>query len=344
MKTRKILIMVGLSVCMSVLPVTLLATEDPLCNPICVTMREIRERSPNVVLIKVPGSSGEVTASGTGTVVSPEGGTFIITNNHVVEGSASGRVWVIFEDGKKAEVEIVGRDPAADLALLISPELPRGVTPVRFGDRLRIGQQVYAFGYPFGEPSVTFGFINAVEPTITWPFVWMQAPLNPGNSGGPLFNEKREMVGVNTAVIPTNIAIGGGISLVMPIDYVERLLARLTRERVVRHGVAGLNLDDSVRLLPLFFEKHGVRYPPRQHGVAVTSVIPGSPADRANIRAGDIILKWNGAVFPSARRLREKIFFDHRPGDDVTVTIQRDGQIFERSMRLIEYSPPKREG
>ncbi|MDO8561035.1 MAG: trypsin-like peptidase domain-containing protein [bacterium] len=315
---------------------------EELCNSVCKKMQEIKERSNNVVLIYAFGSKGA--SSGTGTVISTaEGNTYILTNNHVVEGASSGRVWVVFESGKKEEVAVIGRDPAADLALLQSPELPPGATPVIFGRELKIGQQVYALGYPFGMRSVTFGYINALEPTLTWPFIWTQTPINPGNSGGPLFNEKREMVGVNTAVVPVNIAVGGGISLVIPIDHVKRLLPRLTLERVVRHGVVGFELDDSARILPVFFDKYGLRYPPEREGIMVTVVVPGLPAAQANIKVGDIVLKWKGVSFRKALDLKAKIFFDHRPGEEVTITLQRDGQIFERRVLLSEHTRPKAE-
>lgn len=315
-------------------------TDDGLCNSVCKKMLEIKEQSQNVMLVYAPGSGG----TGTGTVIATaEGDTHILTNNHVIEGSSSGRVWLIFESGKKAEVEIIGRDPAADLAILASSELPRGVVPVTFGGGLRVGQQVYALGYPFGVRSVTFGYINVTESSRIWPFVWTQTPLNPGNSGGPLFNEKREMVGVNTAVLPSNIAIGGGISLVLPIDYVKRLLGRLTRERIVRHGVVGFELDDSARIPPVFFEKRGLLYSPARDGIIVVNVSPGLPAAQANIREGDFILRWNGVLFRKARDLKAKIFFDHRPGDEVTVTVERDGQTFDRRIRLSEYVSPKEE-
>lgn len=319
-------------------PVVFTAADEPLCNAVCRTMRKIHEESPNVVFINVSVSNSAV---GTGTIISVEDGTYILTNNHVIEGSVSGRVWVIFESGNKAEVEIAGRDTLADLALLKAPELPRGVIPVKFGDSPKIGQQVYVLGYPFGVRSITFGYINALDVEITWPFIWMQAPLNPGNSGGPLFNEERQMVGVNTAVIPSNIAVGGGIGLVMPIDYVKRLLGRLVRERVVRHGIPGFNFRDSTRLLPLFFEQHGLVYRSEQRRILVVSVQPGSFAAQTNIRVGDTILKWNGVVFANARSLREKIFFDHRPGDEVRVMIQRGEQTFERTLRLSELASPK---
>lgn len=339
MKMRAALIIMAFF-CGSLIIPAFAATDDELCNSVCKKMLEIKEQSQNVMLVYASGSGG----TGTGTVIATaEGDTYILTNNHVIEGSLSGRAWLIFENGKKTEVEIIGRDPAADLAILASPELPRGVAPVTFGGGLRVGQQVYALGYPFGVRSVTFGYINVVESLRIWPFVWTQTPLNPGNSGGPLFNEKREVVGVNTAILPSNIAIGGGISLVLPIDYVKRILGRLTRERIVRHGVVGFELDDSSRVLPVFFEKRGLSYSSARDGIIVINVSPGLPAAQANIREGDLILRWNGVLFTKARDLKAKIFFDHRPGDEVTVTVERDGQTFDRRFRLSEYVSPKEE-
>ena len=308
--------------------------DDPLCNATCRTIRIVSAQR-NVVHIESPGIS-----QGTGTVIMHEGVAYVLTNNHVVEKALSGRAEVTFESGEKAEVEILGRDPAVDLAILSAPALPRGVTPAKLGDGIVIGQQVYALGYPFGERSITFGYINAVE-TWIWPFAWTQTPLDPGNSGGPLFNEKIEVVGVNTAVINRKVSTSGAISLVIPVDYVKRLIPRLLRERIVRRGAAGIRFMDPMRIPLQFFEKHGIRYSLGLREVVVTDVETRSPAEGANIREGDVILRWNDAPVTSARKLLEKIFFEHSPGDEITVTIRRGEQTFRRVLRLIEYTPPK---
>ncbi len=308
--------------------------DDPRCNEICKTMRVVSSQT-NVVRINLPGIG-----IGTGTVISHESVAHILTNNHVVEKSISGRAEVTFESGEKTEVEILGRDPAIDLAILSAPVLPRGVVPARFGDGPKIGQQVSSLGYPLRERCVTYGYINAIE-TWTWPYVWTQTPLDPGNSGGPLFNEKIELVGVNTAVIDRRVSTSGAISLVIPIDYIRRLLPRLLRERIVRHGVAGIVFTDSERIPLSIFEKHGLKYSPGLREIMVVAVQPQSPAEAANLREGDVILKWNDISVTGARKLREKIFFDHSPGDEVTITIRRGEQTFRRTLRLIEYIPPK---
>ena len=310
--------------------------DDSLCNATCKTMQSIFLEK-NVVRINLPGVS-----QGTGTIISHESVAYILTSNHEIERVASNRVEITFESGEKSEVEVLGRDPAADLAILSAPALPRGVTPAKLGYGLAIAQQVYALGYPFGERRITFGYISAIETQI-WLFAWTQTPLDPGNSGGPLFNERMEVVGVNTAVISREFSTSGAISLVIPVDYVKRLLPRLLRERIVRHGVAGIIFTDSARIPLSFFKKYGLKYSPGSREVVVMDIQAGSSTEEANIRKGDVILKWNDTPVMGARKLMEKIFFDHSPGDEVTLTVRRGEQTFKRSVRLMEYAPPKQE-
>ncbi|MDO8591149.1 MAG: trypsin-like peptidase domain-containing protein [bacterium] len=275
---------------------------------------------------------GKDLGNGSG-VVLKEG---ILTNNHVIEGAL--KIYVEFHGvSGYHEITIIGRDPAADLALLTAPLLPEGITPVTLGDTLQIGDRVYTMGYPLGVRSVTVGNVNATE-SESWLYAITQAPLAPGNSGGPLLNGQGKMAGVNTAIasIP-----GVLISFALPAEYVKSVLPRLTRERVVRHGAAGFVFYDATRILPVFLERMGLSYPPYE-GVMVIVVPPSSPPDRAGIRPGDYIIKFNGIPMKSARDLEKRIFFDHRPDEEVELELKRGGQVFIKKFVLSEYISPFR--
>lgn len=315
------------------------AADAETCNATCKKIQEIANQSPYVVAViahKESGGSG----MGTGILIKEGGSLYILTNNHVIDRPLASKIWISFHKrGFMQEVFIAGRDPALDLVLLTAPALPLGgVQPAILGDSLKVGEQAYALGYPFGVRSVTFGFVNVLE-SDSWLHAWTQVPLNPGSSGGPLFNEKHEVVGINTAVLNPTLP-GAAISFVIPIEHVRRALPRLMRERLVRRGEAGFAFRNASDIPPIFFEQHGINYPPPRDDIVVVKVLPGSSADRAGIRNGDVIVKFNGQTPKSAKDLDMKIFFDHRPEQEVLFTIQRGSQLFEKRVVLSEYSPP----
>ena len=310
-----------------------------VCNATCMKIREIVAESPFVVAVYAEKGvdpkqkSRKFNSIGSGIVKKLEGGAMgILTNNHVVSEPIASRIWVSFyQKGFLQEVAIIGRDPAADLALLSSPELPQGIVPATFAKRLELGQQVYALGYPFGVRRPTFGYVNTLE-SVSWLYAWTQAPVNPGNSGGPVFNEKHEVVGINTAIIQ-----GATTTFVLPVEHVNRILPRLSREGIVRHAGAGFVFNDASHIPPFFFEELGLKYPPAQDSVMVYEVEPNSQAARAGIRKGDSILKFNGMAVKSAKDLDMKMFFDHHPDEAAVFTTKRGTQAFERELALVEY-------
>ena len=297
------------------------------CDAACLKLRQIYEQK-NVVHVIAIGTKG--IGNGTGSILR-EG---ILTNNHVVEGALKISVEFHGVPGYH-DVTIIGRDPASDQAILTLPTLPPGVTSVSLGDSLKVGDRVYALGYPFGKRSVTLGYVNTLE-SISWLYAWTQTPIAPGNSGGPLFNENGQMVGLNTAIVPV---VGVLISYTLPVQHVKRIFPRLSRERVVRHGAAGFGFGDASQILPVFLEQMGLPYPP-ERGVMVVGVPPNSPPDRAGIRQGDYILKFNGSLVKSALELEKKIFFDHRPDDEVEIELKRGRQVFVKKFLLSEYASP----
>ena len=310
-----------------------------VCDAVCNKIREITNESPFVVAVhserdvKAGGHPSKGSGIGTGIVISLEGGTAgILTNNHVIDEPLASRIWVsFFPRGFMQPVTIIGRDPAADLALLSAPQLPANVRSAILAARLELGQQVYGLGYPFGVRRPSFGYVNTKE-SHTWLYAWTQAPANPGDSGGPLFNARHEVVGVNTAIIP-----GATTTFVIPIEYVHKILPRLMREGIVRHADAGFFFGNASRISPAFFERLGLKYPPEEDWVMVYRVEPGSSAAHAGIAEGDVILQLNGEPVKSARDLDMKTFFDHRPGESAVFTMRRGTQEFERRVVLTEY-------
>lgn len=305
------------------------AGEETSCDSTCTQMRQIF-RQKSVVRVVALGEGGSSSGSG---VVLPEG---VLTNNHVIEGAL--KIYIEFyEVNGYHEVTVIGRDLVADLALLTMPLIPQGVTQIALGDNLNLGEQVYALGYPFGERVVTIGRVNS-KSSIFWLYPWTQTPLAPGSSGGPLFNEQMKIVGINTAIVPVP---GVLMSYTLPVEYMKRILSRLTRERVIRHGFIGFALYDAMRILPIFLDRMGLSYPPYE-GIVAIGVPPNSPPDRAGIRSGDYIVKFNGTLVKTARDLEKRIFFDHRPDEEVEIELKRGSQTFVKKFLLSEYVSPLR--
>ena len=270
----------------------------------------------------MPHSDRKISSLGSGFVIDGKEG-LIVTNNHVIEGAEE--IEINFHDGSKLKVDkIIGRDTKADLALLkVTPKKP--LTDVKFGSsaNIEVGDWVMAIGNPFGlGGSVSLGIISAKSRDINSgpydDYLQTDAAINKGNSGGPLFNMDGEVIGVNTAIIsPTGGSIGIGFAV--PSDTVSNVIDQLKQYGEVRRGWLGVKIqtvtDDIAETL-------GV---PENSGALIAAVTPESPASKAGLEAGDVILKFDNKDVTTMRGL-PRIVAQAPIGKAVDVELLRKGQ------------------
>ncbi|MBB3607497.1 DegQ family serine endoprotease [Rhizobium sp. BK602] len=265
-------------------------------------------------------SNRKVSSLGSGFVIDPSG--YIVTNNHVIEGADD--IEVIFPNGTKLKAKLIGTDTKTDLSVLkVEPKRP--LVAVKFGDssKMRIGDWVMAIGNPFGlGGSVTVGIVSARGRNINAGpydnFIQTDAAINKGNSGGPLFNMKGEVIGINTAIIsPSGGSIGIGFAV--PSELAEGVVKQLMDFGETRRGWLGVRIqpvtDDVANSLGLDSAK----------GALVAGVIKGGPVDNGTIKAGDVILKFDGKDVDEMRDL-PRVVAESPVGKEVDVVILRDGK------------------
>jgi len=254
---------------------------------------------------------------GSGFIISQDG--YILTNAHVVE--AAEEITVKLNDKREFKAKVIGADRRTDVALIKIDA--SGLPAVRFGDpgKLRVGEWVLAIGSPFGfENTVTAGIVSAKGrslPQETYvPFIQTDVAVNPGNSGGPLFNLKGEVVGINSQIYSRT---GGfmGLSFAIPIDVANDIAQQLRTGGKVTRGRIGVVIQ------PLSKELADGFGLPRTQGALVNSVEKGGPADKAGVEAGDVILRFDGKTVASSEDL-PRIVGATRPGAKVTMQIWRN--------------------
>ncbi len=258
---------------------------------------------------------------GSGVVVDAKQG-YVITNHHVVDKAQE--ITITLRDGRKLNAMLVGADPETDIAVLkVDPE---NLVALSFADsdRLRVGDFVVAIGNPFGlGQTVTSGIVSALGRTGLGiegyeDFVQTDASINPGNSGGALVNLRGQLAGINTAIL----APGGGnvgIGFAIPANMVRDIMAQIVTYGEVRRGQLGVAAQDLTPELADAFDLSATR------GAVVVKVESGSPADRAGLRPGDIVVKINGRDVHSAPELRNSVGL-LRVGQEVRLAVIRDGQ------------------
>ena len=257
---------------------------------------------------------------GSGFIVSSDG--YIITNNHVVQGAES--VIVRMSDRREFEAEVVGTDPRSDLALLRveATGLPR--LSLAASDDLDVGEWVLAIGSPFGlDYSVTAGIVSAKGRSLPTernenyvPFIQADVAINPGNSGGPLFNLDGEVVGVNSQIYTRS---GGsiGLSFAIPVSVVRNVVDQLRDNGRVTRGWLGVTIQDVDKNLA---ESFGLKRP---RGALVAQVAKDSPADKAGVIEGDVIVSFDGNDIPASADLPHVVGLIE-PGSRVSMEVVRD--------------------
>jgi len=259
---------------------------------------------------------------GSGVIIALKDGKFyILTNNHVVQGAK--RIRVRFDPHTEKDGKLVGGDPKTDVAVVEVDakgiEKPESrVAKLGDSDKLKVGQLVIAIGNPYGlERTVTFGVISALRRSIGITqyesFVQTDAPINPGNSGGPLINIKGEVIGINTAIV----AEGQGLGFAIPINLAKWVADQLMAKGRVVRGWLGVVIQE---ITPEIAETIGVK-----EGILVSQIAAGSPAEKAGLKVGDIIVAIDGAKVREVRELQFRVM-KTPPGTEVTLTILRGGK------------------
>lgn len=246
---------------------------------------------------------------------------YILTNNHVVQNAKA--IKVRFDEHTEKRGRIVGTDPKTDIAVVevdakdIKDPQPR-VARLGDSDKLKVGQIVIAIGNPYGlERTVTMGVISALKRSIGVTqyesFIQTDAPINPGNSGGPLVNIWGEVIGINTAIV----AEGQGLGFAIPINLAKWVADQLIAKGKVTRGWLGVVIQE---VTPDMAETVGVK-----EGVIIAQVMPSSPAEKAGLKVGDIIIAVNNEKVSSVRDLQLRVM-KTPPGNELTLTIVRDGK------------------
>ena len=274
-------------------------------------------------VVSISSESQADSGTGSGFVVRPDG--YIVTNNHVVENSANGgNITVQFDDGTVEAAEIVGRNPSYDIAVLKVERDNLPTATIGNSDAVEVGDTAVALGSPLGlSGTVTSGIISATQRPVTAGgqgetsyinAIQTDAAINPGNSGGPLVNAAAEVIGVNSAIATLGGEFGGsagsiGLGFAIPSNTAKRIVEEIIATGRASTPIIGVNLeiDDST-----------------VNGATVGDVTPGSPAESAGIRAGDVITAVNGQPVPDAVSLITRIR-SFAPGDTVTLTVESNG-------------------
>ena len=269
---------------------------------------------------------------GSGFILTNDG--FIMTNAHVVDGAD--QVIVTLTDKREFTARIVGADKRTDVAVVKIEA--SGLPPVKIGDpnRLKVGEWVMAIGSPFGlENTVTAGIVSAKgrDTGDYLPFIQTDVAINPGNSGGPLINMRGEVVGINSQIYSRS---GGfmGISFSIPIDEAVQVSTQLRASGRVQRGRLGVGIGDVSKEVA---ESLGLGKP---QGALVSNVEAGSPADKAGIEAGDIILKFDGKKIEKSSDLPRAVG-GTKPGTASTVTVFRRGSTKDYPIMVGEFEPDR---
>ena len=314
--------------------------------------------APSVVSISIGARTNSellpfaTVSGGSGFIIDAQG--HIVTNYHVVANAD--RIEVSLYDGTITEAQIVGEDPDSDISVIKINLSPDRIRPITFADsnNLRVGQTVLALGNPFNRDwTLTSGIISALNRSIVGlnqfsigGVIQTDAAINPGNSGGPLVNLSGQVVGVNSQIVSEERQ-NSGVGFAVPSNLVNKIAQQLIANGFVDYSFIGIgNLPINLDTINLFNLPDNIR------GVAVAEVIPNTPAERAGLsnpvglnnpanRRVDVVTAINGVPIDSFEEMIGYLAINTVPGDTVTLTVYRDGQILQIPLTLMsrtEYS------
>jgi S1-C subfamily serine protease len=331
----------------TVITETAASPSPPLASPgNAMSVNEIYERTASGV-VQITSTSGNIAdasqqqALGSGFVLDKAG--HIVTNYHVIQGADEIRV--SFSNRDTVDAQLVGSDPSTDLAMLQVDTAASALTPLPLGDsdKVQVGDPVVAIGNPFGlDRTATSGIVSALQRLITAPnrftidhVIQTDAPINHGNSGGPLLNSRGQVIGVNTQIETGGVDSGNvGIGFSVPSNTVKDVVAQIMRTGRVDHAYLGIK---GQAVNPVVADKYNL---PVSKGVLVESVTSKSGAGKAGLEGGkmqvvvagetyvlggDIIITFEGKQISSIEQLRDAIA-GHKPGDKVSLMIYRDAK------------------
>ncbi|GBD86382.1 putative periplasmic serine endoprotease DegP-like precursor [bacterium BMS3Abin03] len=281
--------------------------------------------------------SREVKELGSGYIISPDG--FIVTNDHVA-GNAT-QIKVSLTNGHTYDAKLVGSDPVSDIALLKIDGDNLPYLTVGNSDDIIIGEWVIALGNPFGlfeindQPTVTVGVVSALgmnlEPLNERYYLNMiqtDAAINGGNSGGPLVNGLGEIIGMNTLIFTAGSQGNIGLGFAIPINKVKKIIAELKENgKIDRNFEIGMRIQSIDESIAKYYNLE------RTRGVIITKVYRGTPADKAGLQEGDIILKINNYIINDENTIFG-VFYEFRTGQVINLKILRDDELMTKSMKL----------
>ncbi len=284
------------------------------------------------------GPTGDATVSGSGFFVSDQG--YIVTNNHVVEGTKE--VNIILSDGTQEKATIVGTDQYADIAVLKTDGKVPGTAALGNSDKLNPGETVIAIGSPLGnfKNTVTVGVVSATGRSIDTgngyqmdDLIQTDAAINHGNSGGPLVDLAGEVIGINTLIVrnTNNGDVAEGLGFAIPVNTAQAIAQQIIQKGYFARPYIGINYQP---IDPNIAARYNL---PAQWGVYVTDVASGSPASQAGLQQGDIITKV-GDVSLDETHAYVNTLFTYKPGDQITLEVNRNGKDMQVQVTLGEAS------
>lgn len=288
----------------------------------------------SVVAIEVATQQGG--SQGSGVIIDDEGN--VVTNNHVVAGAGEGEVRVTLSDGRILAASIVGTDPTTDLAVIRLDDAPDDLTPAAFGnsDEVTVGEPVLAVGNPLGlANTATTGIVSAVDrpvstseqgggaPVVT-NAIQIDAAVNPGNSGGPLFDARGRVIGITSSIATLSSQSGSiGLGFAIPVNLAQQIAAQLVEDGTAEHAFLGVSLSDGTATAD------GVT----RRGAVVQEVTSGSPAADAELAEEDVIVAIDGRPVAGAESLTAYVR-ERAAGDEATLTVVRGGDAREVEVTL----------